>query len=71
MDERGRRAETGHRKTDRGIEREMARIDIILPTTEGKQIDSIEDGRKRKCKFSRWRRLVMQIGAQRAPEIHS
>ena len=30
MVERGRSAETGERKTERGIEREMARIDIIL-----------------------------------------
>jgi hypothetical protein len=54
MDDRGRRAETGDRKTDRGMAREMARMDIILSTAERKEMGSNnEDGRKRKYEFSR------------------
>ena len=52
MVERGRRAETGERKIDRGIERDMARIGIIIMLTVWiGQRGLDEDGEERKCKF--------------------
>lgn len=46
--ERGRSAETCEQKTDRGIERDMARIDNIMLTVYWKQICSDEDREERK-----------------------
>ena len=43
MVDKGRRAAKGARKTGRGIEREMARIDIIMGTVSSRTMKAKKD----------------------------